>query len=173
MFLTDMHEGTYHFIFKKYPYARYKLMNILQSFKNDLVIIDTQLLLWGENALSTELNFFLWIHFVAINNLFLYIINTQNKINGRPHHFITYYTSRAKPPNANPHRANECLVQNHPVRKHDQRETTWIHCNNHTHLTHKESILLFIFTFFKQIISVCYAYIYIIPCIWMRIVTTT
>ena len=43
------------FISKKYSNARYKLMNRLVSL-NDLVIIDTHLLLWGDNALSTKLN---------------------------------------------------------------------------------------------------------------------
>ena len=59
MLLSDMREDAYNFICKKYSYARYKLMNRLLSFKNDLVIVDTHLLLWGENALSTELYFFL------------------------------------------------------------------------------------------------------------------
>ena len=54
MFLSDMHEYAYNFICKKYSYARYKLINRLLSFKNNLVIIDTHLLLWGENALSTN-----------------------------------------------------------------------------------------------------------------------
>ena len=57
MFLNDMLEDTCHFICKKYSYARYKLMIRMLSFKNDLVISDTHLLLWG-NALSTELYFF-------------------------------------------------------------------------------------------------------------------
>ena len=52
-----MRENAYHFfvICKKYSNARYKLMDRLLSL-NDLVIIDTLLLLVGDNALSTELN---------------------------------------------------------------------------------------------------------------------
>ena len=41
-------------------------MNRLLSFKNDLVIVDTHLLLWGENALS-----FLMITFRSHNKLSL------------------------------------------------------------------------------------------------------
>ena len=50
-------EDTYHFFFicSKYSTARYKLMDNLLRL-NDLVVIDTHLLLWGDNALSTELN---------------------------------------------------------------------------------------------------------------------
>ena len=56
MFPSDIANDTYHFICTKYSYARYKLINRLLSFKNDLVILDTHLL-WGENALSTEFYF--------------------------------------------------------------------------------------------------------------------
>ena len=34
-------------------------MNRLLSFKNDLVIVNLHLLLWGENAISTNLYYFL------------------------------------------------------------------------------------------------------------------
>ena len=43
------------FIFKNYSDARYKLMDRLLNW-SDLVIIDTHLLLWGNNALPTVLN---------------------------------------------------------------------------------------------------------------------
>ena len=57
MFLSDMREDAYNFICKKYSYARYKFMNRFLNFKNDLVIDDTHLVLWGENAFFTELFF--------------------------------------------------------------------------------------------------------------------
>ena len=58
MFLSDMREDAYQFICKKYSYARYKLMNRLLSFKNDLVIVDTHLLLWGVNVLYCAVTYF-------------------------------------------------------------------------------------------------------------------
>ena len=61
-----MREDAYHFIcIKKYSYARYKLMNRLLSFKNDLVIVDTHLLLWVENALSTELTYIFSYEYIS------------------------------------------------------------------------------------------------------------
>ena len=52
-----MREDAYHFFFtcNKYSNSRYKLMDNLLKL-NDLVIIDTHLLLWGNNALPTEVN---------------------------------------------------------------------------------------------------------------------
>ena len=43
------------FICKNYSNARYQLMDRLLNL-SDLVIIDTHLLLWGNNALPTVLN---------------------------------------------------------------------------------------------------------------------
>ena len=60
-----MREDGYHFICKNYSYPRYKLMNRLLSFKNDLVIVDTHLLLWGENSLSTELTCILSYDYIS------------------------------------------------------------------------------------------------------------
>ena len=146
-------------------------MNILQSFKNDLVIVDTQLLRWGENALSTELNFFLWIHFVAINNLFLYIINTQNKINGRPHHFIyNILNIQGETTQREPTQGERVFGTKPPSAK------TWSARNHLDSLqqsyplnSQRKHFIVYLYIFQKNYISLLC--IYIIPCIWMRIVT--
>ena len=55
-------------------------MNRLLSFKNDLVIVDTHLLLWVKNALYIyRIIFFLMNTFESHNKLCLYMMNTQNK----------------------------------------------------------------------------------------------
>jgi hypothetical protein len=70
-----MREDAYQFFFtsNKYSNSRYKLMDNLLKLK-DLVIIDTHLLLWGNNAPPTEVN----------NCIFSYVqtyINETNRFN--------------------------------------------------------------------------------------------
>ena len=91
-------------------------MNRLLSFKNDLVIVDTHLLL-GENALS-----FLMNTFRSHDKLFLYI-NTQNKWKTTSLYYTLYIqdeTTQREPTQSErvfgskPLSAKTWLVQNHP-----------------------------------------------------------
>ena len=92
-------------------------MNRLLSFKNYLVIVDTHLLLWSENALS-----FLMITFRIHNKLFLYI-NTQNKWKTTSLNYTLYIqdettqhepTQRERVFSTKPPSAKTWSAQNHP-----------------------------------------------------------
>ena len=101
MFLSDMREDAYHFICKKYSYARCKLMNRLLSFKTIWLPL-IYIFYFGVKMPKViyRIIFFLMNTFRSHNKLFLYILNTQKEWKTTSFYYILY--TRAKPPNANP-----------------------------------------------------------------------
>ena len=118
IFLSDMSEDAYHFICKKYSYARCKLMNRLLSFKNWFGYGWYTSSTLGWKCLIYRIIFFLMNTFRSHNKLFLYIINRKTK--GRPRHFIAYYTTQREPTQrervfgTKPPSAKTWSTRNHP-----------------------------------------------------------
>ena len=123
MFLSDVCEDAYHFICKKYSYARYKFMNRLLSFKNDLVIVNIHLLLGLKMPYLPNYIFCYECTFRSHDKLFLYIINTQNKWKTTSLYYILYIqgkTTQRKPTqregvfDTKPPGAKTWSARNHP-----------------------------------------------------------